>query len=177
MFCPMCGVPNEDDSIFCANCGAVLNPEALTAEVATAGVAGDQVEEPWGGDEPEIVVPESVMPEEEVAVLPPRPSQPARPSLATAPSLPTSGLAIASLLLGLGGLTVLPLLGSIAAIILGYMARSDIRHRPGQVCGDGLALAGIVLGWISVGLAVLGVVVFGALGLCGMCGAMSAGSY
>ncbi|MGD2206084.1 MAG: DUF4190 domain-containing protein [Anaerolineae bacterium] len=91
-------------------------------------------------------------------------------------------MAVASLVLGLGGLTVLPLLGSILAIIFGYMARNEVRQRPHEVSGEGLAVAGIVLGWIAVGLAVLGVLLalFGlGVGICGfgLCGLTSGSGY
>jgi hypothetical protein len=79
--------------------------------------------------------------------------------------------------LGVGGLVVLPLIGSILAIILGYMARRDIGQRPDQISGDGVALAGIVTGWIGVALAVLGVVAVGAVVGCGLCGALGSGSW
>jgi len=155
----MCGAPNEEDSIFCGNCGAVLKPEQAPPQVEAEA-------------RPEV--------EEEPVEFPALDSSPARPPAvppAVAPTVPISGLAIASLILGIGGLTVLPLLGSVVAIILGIMARNDIRQRPHEVSGDGIALAGIVLGWIAVGLAVLGVVVFGALGACGLCGAFSSGGF
>jgi hypothetical protein len=61
------------------------------------------------------------------------------------------------------------------AIILGYMARNDIRRRPGEVSGEGIAMAGIVLGWIAVGLSVLGILLFGGLTACGVCGALGSG--
>jgi len=155
----MCGAPNEEDSIFCGNCGAVLKPEQAPPQVEAEA-------------RPEV--------EEEPVEFPALDSSPARPPAvppAVAPTVPISGLAIASLILGIGGLTVLPLLGSVVAIILGIMARNDIRQRPHEVSGDGIALAGIVLGWIAVGLAVLSVVVFGALGACGLCGAFSSGGF
>ena len=69
----------------------------------------------------------------------------------------TSGLAIASLVLGIVGLTVLPLVASIAAIIVGYSARGAIRRDP-MLGGDGYATAGIVLGWIALALFVLSIV-------------------
>jgi hypothetical protein len=175
MFCPMCGAPNEEDSIFCGNCGAVLDAEAPAGEVeakaeAEVGAEADEDIESAGPEPTESERPAMVPP-------PPPPPRPPRPPIGVAASVPTSGLAIASLVLGIGGLTILPLLGSIAAIILGYMARSDIRQRPGEVSGEGLALAGIVLGWISVGLAVLGLVLVGALGVCGICGAFGGGGF
>ena len=183
MFCPQCGVPNEDDSVFCGNCGAVLDVDAVPAETVDetpleTGVEAEEampdipsVGEPFVG-EPSVGEPSVGEPSVgEIAVASP-PSPPPPSAYAPAPSAPTSGLAIASLVLGIGGLTILPLLGSIVAIVLGYMARKDIRQRPDEVSGDALALAGIVLGWISVGLAVLGFLALGGLGLCGVCGAL-----
>lgn len=66
----------------------------------------------------------------------------------------TSNFAIASLICGLLGWTILPLLGSIAAVITGHMARKEIRFHPGME-GDGLAVAGLILGYSCLGLAVL----------------------
>ena len=69
----------------------------------------------------------------------------------------TSGLAVASLVLGIVGLTLVPLLASIAALIFGYGARREIRRNP-NLTGDGLATAGIIRGWIAVSLIGLAVV-------------------
>jgi hypothetical protein len=169
MFCPQCGAPNDDESIFCGNCGAVLNPDEMPVGPEVNAAEDTPVEKlPEEGEE--IVM--SVKPPSP----PPAPSPPS-PAYVSASSAPTSGLAIASLLLGIGGLTLLPLLGSILALVFGYMARNDIRKRPGQVSGDGLALAGIVLGWIAVGLSVLGLLIGGGAMICGLCGTFGAGSY
>jgi len=175
MFCPQCGVPNDDDSVFCGNCGAVLNPD----EILDDEPAGAEVEGAQNLDESESPEIEAVAkrPTYEPPSPPPAPAPPRMPPARPVTSLPTSGLAVASLLLGIGGLTILPLLGSIAAIILGYMARSEIRRSPDRVGGEGVATAGIVLGWISVGVAVLGILLVGGLGLCGICGAFGASSY
>jgi len=83
-------------------------------------------------------------------------------------------LATASLIFGILGLTLLPTLGSVAAVILGYMAKSEIDNSAGQLEGSGLATAGLVLGYIGLGLALLGVlaVILGWLGFCG-CGLCS----
>ncbi len=100
----------------------------------------------------------------------PGPPQPPRP-------LETSGMAIASLVLGIAGWTLLPVLGSILAIILGYMARNEIRQRPDEIGGDGLALAGIVLGWLMIGASVL-LLCLGGIGMCfffGLVGAAGSG--
>jgi hypothetical protein len=190
----MCGAPNEDDATYCGNCGAALTledavaeaPQEATAEGVPEAEAADEtaekaLEATFEGTEVEASPEEALLapvPIEEVEAEPPPPPAPDAPPAParTTPSLPTSGLAIASLVLGVGGLTILPLLGSIVAIILGYMARREIRDRPGEVSGDGLALAGIVLGWIAVGLAVLGFLFAGAIGICGVCAAFG-GNY
>jgi hypothetical protein len=57
------------------------------------------------------------------------------------------------------------------------MARSEIRQRPDELTGDGLAVAGLVMGWLSVAITVL-VLCLGGLGACFFFGlAGSAGSY
>ncbi|MBW8312806.1 MAG: DUF4190 domain-containing protein [Rhizobium sp.] len=67
----------------------------------------------------------------------------------------TSALAVTSLVTGVLGWTFLPLLGSLLAIITGHMARAEIRRAAGQMDGDGLAIAGLVLGWAAVVVTVL----------------------
>ena len=184
MFCPMCGAPNEEDSEFCGNCGAALALEdaPLEPEVDSPEEAADALDEVVGEAAPEAHVAVEVKEEEveEISALPEiEDADPQELELAfpapPAPGVPTSGLAIASLVLAVGGLTILPLIGSIVAIILGYMARNDIRRRPDEVSGDGIAMAGIVLGWIAVGLSVLGLLLFGGLTACGVCGALGSG--
>ena len=69
--------------------------------------------------------------------------------------LPSSTLAIISLIAGIGGFTFLPLVGSIVAILTGYAARKETRAVPPTVSGDGMATAGIVMGWVGVGLGVV----------------------
>ena len=68
----------------------------------------------------------------------------------------TSALAITSLVSGILGWTLLPFLGSIAAVICGHMARAEIRRDP-NLDGDGMAVAGLVLGWVSIALGVLAI--------------------
>lgn len=67
---------------------------------------------------------------------------------------PTSGLAVASLVGGILGWTLMPIIGSLVGIICGHMARAEIRRDP-RIEGDGMAVAGLVLGWVSIALSVL----------------------
>jgi hypothetical protein len=68
----------------------------------------------------------------------------------------TSGKAIASLVLGIGGFVIFPVELSILAIVFGRSAKREIAERPG-LGGAGLATAGIVLGWVGVALTVVAV--------------------
>jgi DNA-directed RNA polymerase subunit RPC12/RpoP len=65
--------------------------------------------------------------------------------------------AIASLILGILGIIACPVILSIPAIILGNQAQQKIKQDP-SLEGEGLARAGVVLGWVGVGLGALGVV-------------------
>lgn len=86
---------------------------------------------------------------------------------AVAPVLPAEGTrtskkAIASLVLGIIGLVLIPLISSAAALGLGISARREISREPG-VAGGGLAVAGIVLGAVGLILWLVGVVAILAL--------------
>ncbi len=81
------------------------------------------------------------------APQPMTPHGPVPPAFLPRPQPRTNGKALASMVCGVlcvatGGLTGLP------AVILGHMAQSEIR-RTGEA-GDGMALTGLVLGWLSV---------------------------
>jgi hypothetical protein len=75
-----------------------------------------------------------------------------------------NGLAIASLVLGI---LWIYWIGSILALVFGYMAKNQIDRSGGTQSGRGLAVAGIVLGWVGVGILVLGIVAGIALILMG----------
>jgi hypothetical protein len=58
----------------------------------------------------------------------------------------TSGKAIGSLICGI--INIFPLF--IAAVILGHLALSDIKKSAGHLKGQGLAIAGLILGYLGV---------------------------
>ena len=68
-----------------------------------------------------------------------------------APLRRTSALAIISLVCGILGWVALPFIASVVAIVTGHMARTEIRRDP-SMDGDGMAVAGLVLGWVMVGI-------------------------
>jgi hypothetical protein len=89
---------------------------------------------------------------------------------------PNSSMALISLIAGILGLTFIPIIGSIVAVITGPMARKEIRESAGGLSGDGLATAGIILGWIGIGLTILGICGVGLVFLVPACIAIFAAS-
>jgi hypothetical protein len=71
-----------------------------------------------------------------------------------------SGLAITSLVCGLVGWTFVPFIGAIAAIITGHLAKKEIRDSRGTLNGNGMALAGLILGYVQIGLILLSIICF-----------------
>lgn len=72
----------------------------------------------------------------------------------------TSALAIASLVSGILGWTLLPLLGSLVAIVTGHMARAELRRQPERLQGDGMAVGGLILGYTALLMGLLAIVAF-----------------
>lgn len=109
-------------------------------------------------------------------VPPPIPGKPAAPATTPAPaSMPTSfrgetaaasgtpagppqtnGLAVTSMVLGLAGLLAGCLTG-LPAVICGHIALGQIKRSAGALGGRGMAVTGLVLGylWIALGLLIL----------------------
>jgi hypothetical protein len=67
----------------------------------------------------------------------------------------TNGFAVASLVLGIAGFTVFPFVPSLLALIFGYKGKREIDRSGGRQTGRGLAVAGIVLGWVAIVLLIL----------------------
>jgi hypothetical protein len=84
------------------------------------------------------------------------------------PAPRTSTTALISLISGIAGWFVLPIIGPIIAVITGHMAKGEIRNSMGQVTGDGLATAGLVLGYIQLIGALCGCVIFAVLMIMGV---------
>lgn len=70
-----------------------------------------------------------------------------------APQAAPDGNAVASLILGILGITVIPLICSILAVILGRASIRDA-HKRGER-RSAMATAGVILGWIGVAVPVV----------------------
>jgi len=81
------------------------------------------------------------------------------PSQATTPTR-TSTLAVLSLVFGILGVFFF---GSLIAVVLGHLGRSEIQKSNGQLEGDGMAVAGLILGYLMLLVSIAFLVFFGGL--------------
>jgi hypothetical protein len=134
MFCFKCGGAMSDDANSCPSCGTARPVMAGTMESLAPGNVPPgnalPVVSPQIAAVPQVAMPQTAVPQ-------------------------TEDKAVISLVLGILSLVGLSVLGGIPAIILGKMSRNNIRASSGRLGGEGMATAGIIMGWVSVGLAVL----------------------
>ena len=131
--CNSCGTVTTEGSHFCPRCGASMAaPEP--------DYAPPQATPPQGAPPP---------PPAQYYGAPPYQYGPGRASQTT------NGMAVASLVLGIVWIFWI---GSILAVIFGYVGKGQIDRSGGTQGGRGLAIAGITLGWVGVGFLVLTIV-------------------
>lgn len=82
--------------------------------------------------------------------------------------LRTSGLAISSLVCGIVGLLTCLILAGIPAVICGHMALNQINQEPTQIGGRGMAIAGLIMGYLQLLCCVAALVLFFSLGFAGL---------
>ena len=82
------------------------------------------------------------------------------PYAPAAPAPTTNGMSVASLVLGIVWLFGL---GSILAVIFGFVGQRQIRESGGRQSGGGMATAGIVLGFVGIAGFILWIVVVVAI--------------
>jgi hypothetical protein len=164
-FCGNCGRPAVPGATFCDGCGAAIAPSPAETPAFPMGQVSPPPASTLGSTMPPPPPPGyGTMPPRPPGYTapPPPPGYGASPpaSATTPPAwagypggVPapaqqtTNGLAIASLVLGIIWIFGL---GSILAVIFGFVGRKQIRQSGGRQSGDGLAIAGIVLGLIGV---------------------------
>jgi hypothetical protein len=86
--------------------------------------------------------------------------QPA-PAYGQPPAAKTNTLAIISLIASIAGIVILWGIGSIAGVICGHISLSQIKKTGEQ--GRGMAIAGLIVGYAGIVLAIIGVIVAIAL--------------
>lgn len=70
----------------------------------------------------------------------------------------TNSMALTSMILGICGLVVAWIFTAIPAVICGHIARRQIRESGGRQTGDGMAIAGLITGYLVIILTVVGVI-------------------
>ncbi len=177
-YCNKCGVEVAGGDAFCRQCGSRLAGGSVgEAAPETAREPAGDVDAPAGGEAPETAwepggeAHETAWePAGEAAAGAGREgppagegtAAPAAPIVPPAPYTPppapdiaasrTSGLAVASLVLGILSFLCLPFIAAVVAIVFGIIAKSGIRRSGGETGGSSLATAGIVLGVVNLSL-------------------------
>ncbi len=86
------------------------------------------------------------------------PSQTQRSYLPPELQVRDSTLAIVSMVTGIVGWLLLPLIGAITAIVTGHLANKEIKESNGMLTGKGMATTGLILGYIQIAFIVLAVI-------------------
>jgi len=77
-----------------------------------------------------------------------------------APVAQTSTPAVISLISGILSWLGVFGLGGILAVIFGHIAKKEIRNSGGYLTGDGMATAGLILGYANIALSIIGICLF-----------------
>lgn len=139
MFCFKCGASMPEDATVCPQCAApvqaVPTPPPPAQQPSTPNPASTSA---W------LNVPSA--PSQQSPQYPPQ----AQPYRAYQPAQ-TDGGAIASMVLGIASIVLcLTFLAGIPAIIVGHISLSRIKKSMGRLKGEGMALTGLILGYISL---------------------------
>jgi len=135
MSCTRCGAAITPGAKFCPACGRAVAPGPFAPAPAVAVAPAPA---PWttGGAMRGYEPPTSAID------APPEPIVPMDPPK-------NNGFAVVSLVFGCIWYFWI---GSIIALIFGYIAKGQIDASQGQQKGRGFAVAGIVLGWVGMGV-------------------------
>jgi len=146
--CTACSKVNLDDAAFCESCGRSLagvepsTPTPSPTVTPTNSSAGAPSMFGFSGELPAPAAAPATTP-----AAPPTPPG-------------TSGKAIGSLV---SGIFFIFFPAAITAVVLGHIARAEVRRSAGRLQGSGMALAGLILGY--VGLSVLPILIIAAIAI------------
>lgn len=166
MRCKSCDQPLEANMDFCPNCGAPV-AAASSAGAHTTLLPGV----PRSADAPPVAAPTSYQQPgyqqpsyQQTVYQAPTYQAPTYHAPAYQPAgLPNSQAAVVSLIFGILGYVMLPFIGAIVAIVAGHIAKREIRDSGDRLGGGGMATAGLVLGYLQLGLVLFGFCAFIAL--------------
>ncbi len=140
--------------MFCFKCGASMPEDATVCPQCAAPVQAVPTPPPPPAQQPSAPNPASTSPWLNV---PPAPSQqsaqypPQAQTYRAYQPAQTDGGAIASMVLGIASIVLcLTFLAGIPAIIIGHISLSRIKKSMGRLKGEGMALTGLILGYISL---------------------------
>jgi hypothetical protein len=157
MRCQYCDTEIPEKGDFCPNCGARVAAETSAGQPTTSlpvsapAATFDLPKTPVASSVPASSLPSATHSPAVPSYLP----QGTLPNTPPLPVLPNSNSAMISLAFGIISYFVLPIIGAIVAIVAGHMARKEIRESGGRVAGSGMATAGLILGYVHIGLIVL----------------------
>jgi len=136
MFCFKCGASMPDDSTVCPQCATPVQAAPTPPPPPQASAPNPASTSAW------LNVPAA--PTQYPPQYPPQAQQRYQPAQ-------TDGGAVASMVLGIASIVLcLSFLAGIPAIILGHISRSRIRKSMGRLQGEGMALTGLILGYVSL---------------------------
>ncbi len=159
VFCPNCGTENEGTAASRVTCRACTASFEVPNESGQAPAPAPQPQQPSFGGRPvqsfDRATPQPMQhaPQQPVVVQPPpQVWNPNAPGAYSAP--PSAGgqnntLAIISLVSGLVGCLCMPAIGSLAGIITGFVALSQINASNGGQKGREMAIGGIVISFLG----------------------------
>src|SRR5579864_7882169 len=136
MFCFKCGASMPDDATICPQCATPVQSTPTAPpppQAPQAGASTPASTSAW------LNVPPAQTQYPPQAQQYPGQFQPQ-----------TDGKAMASLILGILSILCFGLLTGLPAIILGHISRGNIEQSRGRLIGAGMALAGLILGYVSI---------------------------
>jgi Domain of unknown function (DUF4190) len=68
------------------------------------------------------------------------------------PAARTSTMATVSLISGIVSWFLIPFIAAVVAVITGHMAKNEIKKSAGMISGNGMATAGLILGYVQLAL-------------------------
>jgi len=173
MYCKKCGKDVPYGVVVCEECATGKTPTSdykAPPTVSQPGQAPSRFDQPTqappnsgpippqspypGGPGPNSPYPGAPAPNSPYGNSP----YPGQPYQSQAAAQSTSGMAVASLVVSLVAILFIPI--GIVGLILGIVAKNQIRASGGRLGGSGMAIAGIIIGSLELGLCILVLLMF-----------------